>query len=287
AEHPCGEKWEQGGDAVEIRAKICEGPHAQTQDAPLGSVGCLDVVDLPPPVRVGLQVLASVFDPLDRPPVAYSKGSRGDLLAEKGSFRAETTPDIGIDDMNAVGWQAQRRGQGVARDEERLRGNPGGELSRLGVKVEQTSARLQRARGDALIDQAELDCATGLREGRRDVPTTGGHTVDFVGADLRVEEWGAGTYRFLGVGDDGQRLVVNLDEEAGVIGSVTGPSQHDSDRIAGIANGVCRQHAPLGLLGAGHRGRRQRWQLLAKLTTSMRREDPRACESAFSLDRTD
>src|SRR5262249_57973407 len=78
-----------------------------------------------------------------------------------------------------------------------------------------------------------------------------------------------------------------LDEEAGVIGSVTGLSQHDSDRIAGIANSVCRQHAPLRLLGAGHRGRRQRWQLLAKLTTSMRREDPRACESAFSLDRTD
>src|SRR5262249_11051590 len=157
-------------------------------------------------------------------PVAYRKGSRADLLAEQGGFRAETTPDIGIEDMNAVGWQSQRRGQGVARDEERLRGHPGGELSRLGVKVEQTSARLQRARGDALIDQAELDGAAGLREGRRDVSTTDGHTVDFVGADLRVEEGSAGTYRFLGVGDDGQRLVVNLDEQAGLIGSVTGLS---------------------------------------------------------------
>src|SRR5512146_1827033 len=111
-------------------------------------------------------------------------------------------------------------------------------MSRLRVEVEHASARLERAGGNTLIDEAEIDGTIGSCKGCLDVTTLNGHTVDFVSSDLWVEEGSAGAQRFLCVDDGRQRLIVHLDEEAGISSSITALSQYDGNRIASIAGDV-------------------------------------------------
>jgi hypothetical protein len=74
------------------------------------------------------------------------------------------------------------------------------------------------------------------------------------------------------IGDDGQRLIVYLDEEAGIRGNVATLGQHDSNGVTSITGNIYRQRAPLGLPGAGHGHALQRRHLAGKLPATMHRD---------------
>ncbi len=124
-------------------AQVADAAHFQTEQASIGLVRGLNIVNLPATLRLRLQVLAAALNPLHRASQADSQGRSHDLFAYKGPFRAKRAADLGIEDVNLRAVDTQEAGQRLPGGIDGLRREPGAQFAAGRIKVKQTGARLQ------------------------------------------------------------------------------------------------------------------------------------------------
>ncbi len=137
------------------------------------------------------------------------------------------------DHPDVVVGPAQGVGEQVAGHVRVLRGDPGGDLVALVTPVaglHEDGVALDGRGGDALVDHPGADDVVGRLE------RVGAVLVVAPGGDVRAEtlelQGSVVGYRRLDVGDDGQVVVVDVDQLGRVDGLRAGLRDHQGDRVA-------------------------------------------------------
>ena len=144
---------------------------------------------------------------------------------------AEPAADVRPDDAHVLGLEAEQTGEHVAVLVRRLGRAPGGQAPVL-PDADERRARLERARGHALADDATGDDDLAAVEQPLDA-------LPRAEADVRLV-----LERALGVDEGVQRLVVDEDELGGVGGAGSGLADDDGDDLAHVADDVGGQQRP-------------------------------------------
>ena len=208
----------------EERAVVGVGVHPDGEDLAVPAQRHLAVeVDVPGEPG-GDQVAGLVLDPLDRPLQQDRGQDRADVPGVDRHLVAEAAADVRRDDPDHVLGQFGDHRDRRPDDVRRLRGHVDGELRRGPVEVGDRPAALDRRRVRARVVQLQLGDQVGLREravgavGVADFPVVD----DVVGLVFLVvpDDRGALGDRLLRVDDDRQRLVVDVDRLARVLGDV-------------------------------------------------------------------
>ena len=242
----------------EERALVGVGVHPDGEDLAVGPQGHLRVeVHVAPEPRRG-QVAGLVLDPLHRLADQDRGQDRGDVAGVDRHLVAEAAADVRRHDPDHVLGQLRHERHGRPDDVRRLRGHVDGELAGARVVVGDRAAALDRRRVAARVVQLERGDDVGLRErplgggGVADLPAVAGVVVLaflVVADDRRVRGRG-----LLGVDDHGQRLVLDDDRLAPVLGDVRVVGDDDAHLLALEAHLVGGEHG-LGVVGErGHPG---------------------------------
>ena len=252
---PVGPGQARGGDrrtehaqAPAVGAHVGEDlrPHAEQ-----GSVAPrrqLDVVPLLARVGGGREVLAPGLHPLDRPGEAHGQQGQHQLFGVDLLLDAEPPADVRRHHADPVLVETEHVAQHVADRVGPLRGRPHGEVSGARVVGRHDAPGLQRDAAVALDVVAPArdhvrgaERGVGIADPLREV---GGQIVaQVIVQDGRVRSDGEP-----GVGNDGERVVLDPHRRGGVLGRVPIAGHHRRDRLADVANRVAR---PAG--GAGTR----------------------------------
>ena len=129
----------------------------------------------------------------------------------------------------------------------------------FGIPLGDRAARLDRVRDQAVVDHLELDHAGGLGERRVDRGRVAELPVEAqIARDVVMDQRLAGGGCRLGVGDHGQRVVLDVDQLGRVLGLRERLGDHEGDVIADVADAVGAEHGPqpVGALGAVPVGQR-------------------------------
>ncbi len=239
-------------------AVVGERAHPHAEDLAVAAQRQLTVqVDVPREAG-GDQVPGLVLDPLDRALQQDGGQDRADVAGIDGHLVAEAAADVGGDDPDHVlGQLGDQRDRG-ADDVRRLGRHVDGELRRGPVEVGDGAAALDRARVRPRVVQLEPRDQVRLREGPvgalgvPDLPVVDevAVLVFLVVPDDRRVLGG----RRLRVDHDRQRLVLDVDRLAGVLGDIGVVGDHARDLLALEPHLVGGQHR-LGVVGQrGHPG---------------------------------
>ena len=202
----------------------------------------------------GDQVAGLVLDPLDRALQQDRGQDRADVAGVDRHLVAEAAADVGGDDPDHVlGELGDQRDRGPD-DVRRLGGHVHGELRGGPVEVGDRPAALDRRRVRARVVQLQPRDHVGLGErpvgarGVADLPVVD----DVAGLALLVvaDDRGALGQRLPRVDDGRQRLVVDVDRLAGVLGDVRVVRDDAGDLLALEPHLVGGQHR-LGVVGQG------------------------------------
>ena len=236
----------------EERALVGDGVHADGEDLAVGAQGHLRVeVHVAAEARGG-QVAGLVLDPLHRLAEQDRGQDPGDVARVDRHLVAEAAADVGRHDPDHVLGQLGHERHGRADDVRRLGGHVHGELAGARVVVGDRAAALDRRRVAARVVQLERGDDVGLRErplgggGVADLPAVAG----VVGLPLLVvaDHRRVGRRRLLRVDDRGQRLVLDVDRLAPVLGDVRVVGDDDAHLLALEAHLVGGEHG-LGVVG--------------------------------------
>ncbi len=192
------------------------------------------------------QVAGLVLDPLHRP-LQQDRGQDGaDIAGIDRHLVAEAAADVRRDDPDHVlGQLGDQRDRG-ADDVRRLRRHVHRELGRGPVVVRDRAAALDRRRVRARIVQLQLRDGVRLRE--RAVGAARVADLPVVDDVVELVDRRALGDRLLGVHDDRQRLVVDVDGLARVLGDVRVVGDDAGDLLALETHLVSGQHG-LGVIG--------------------------------------
>ena len=198
------------------------------------------------------QVAGLVLDPLHRLAEQDRGQDRRDVAGVDRHLVAEPAADVRRHDPDHVLGQLRDERHGRPDDVRRLRRHVDGELAGARVVVGDRAAALDRRRVAARVVQLERGHDVGLRErplggrGVADLPAVAG-VVDLavlvVADDRRVRRG-----RLLRIDDGGQRLVLDVDGLAPVLGDVRVVGDDDAHLLALEAHLVGGQHR-LGVVG--------------------------------------
>ena len=168
------------------------------------------------------------------------------------------------------------------------------EHARPGVVRGGEAARLHRDAGVTLDGEALGDAPLGGRERARRVTGARHQALDDVAAGRRMKNRHARIARAPRVGDDGQRLPVDLDQLERVLGEVAARGDHEGDRLADVADYTggerrlqARGRADPRALTKPHRDARDRPEIVRRdhredardRARRMRRERPRCAHA--------
>ena len=228
-----------------VGAQIEPDAVAHAQHRPVAPRGDLDLVHLVARVAGRHHVLAAVLRPLDGP--ARDNGGRRDqqVLGIARRLGAEATAHIGGDDANLVGRQTERRDEPLLDEVDDLGRVPRRQRFVARVPLGDHAARLDRHAHVALDLEALLHRDVGLGERRGGIAEAGLEEDGDVVAPLRVDDLRPRLGARDHLRDDGQRLVLDLDQLAAVFSErATGGQDHRHD-LADEAHAVPR-HGELG-----------------------------------------
>ncbi len=228
---------EGDGQAVGvIRAGVVQEFVAHPQDAPVAGDCDLGVVDLTSFLGGGEEVLAPVFDPLDRPvQLDRPPGDKNFLGQEHHDLGAKGAAYERCDHSNLGLGQAQDLGQAVAHGDGRLGRVPHGQMLAFLIPVGNDTSVLHCPRRAPINDDAPLDDQVGPLSRRRVVALILNQVGSQVGIQVFVDERGVWLEGFLQVRRNFQRLVINHDVLQGVFGDVVAFGVDDSDCLANVA----------------------------------------------------
>ena len=219
----------------EERAVVGEHLHAQAGDLPALERQLAVHVVVAGEARRD-EVSGAVLHPLDRPSDEERRGRGDDVAGVDRHLVPEAAAEVGRDDADLLLGQARDEGEERPVDVRSLRRHVDGRLPRGRVDVRDAAAALERRRVAARVERVELDDLVRLGEGL---------VRGLLVARLPVVDVVVGL-PFLLVADDGrallegllrgrdrlQRLVVDVDQLAGVLGDVGGLGDHRRHLLA-------------------------------------------------------
>ena len=195
-------------------------------------------------------MLAAVFDPFHRPPEVLADGGQSDILAVDEPLQAEGPAHVAAQDAHAFHRMADHVGKVVPEPLGRLAGGVIGELARPRVVVGDRASSLHGHVGQAVLAERRLHDPVRFGEGALQVTVGAGDVVDDVVAHV-VEQWRAGRVQSGGVGGDGgQRVIVNRDQLARVLGQAAAVGDDNGHQVSDQSHPVRRQGVELWLLHA-------------------------------------
>ncbi len=235
--------------------------------------------------RCSSQMLGAILDPLDGiSQRAAHRGKQHDI-GEHRLLDAEAAAAVGRrDEAQPIAGNLQRAGHQGLQHERALEVGPHGEAIGRLLELGDDAEGFHRRRGVARIGVGELDHAIGLREGAVGIAVAEAAAVDGVRPGLVVQQRRAVGGRVRDAGRRGQRLVVDLDQLAGVLGDVARVRDHHGDRLADVAHAICREWI-VRYRRAHHR--RDRPDRALKLGTGDDAHDAREGAGACCVDVTD
>ena len=247
-------RLQAGGERIgRVGAGIDGGLAVERQQAAVGvGVGREDVVVLAA-VGVGGEAFAAVLDPPERrAELARGPGER-DLLGQQDALVAEAAADIGRDHADLALVQPQAFGEARAHDVRLLRRGVHDELAEPRLPLGDHAAALERAHGLARGAQLARDGDGGLGLDGLEVDVDGGGEKEVV-APVLVHQRRARLAAGQHVGDDGQRIEIELDLGGEVFG--LGPRRRDAhgDELADVAHLAGGEHRLHRGLEARQRG---------------------------------
>ena len=213
-----------------------EEPVAEAEDLAVAGGRDLDVVELLARVGGALEVLAPGLDPLEG--AAEPLGDEGDeeVLRVDRALGAEAAADVGRRHPDPVGRFAQRLGEDALEPVRDLRRAPDGEAAAR-VGNGEHAPRLERHPRAALdADPPAHDHGRG-GEGALDVADRDPELDRHVVAEIGVDHGRRSREAALDVGDGGERLPVDLDKVARVLGEVAVRGHDDRDGLADVPDG--------------------------------------------------
>ena len=172
-------------------------------------------------VQARHEVLAAILDPLDGPADQLAGQHSVELLGDHEHLLPEAATDVLHDHPHAVLRQIARPGEEAAGAVRALRRQPDDELLAVPVPVGDDTTRLHRHAQIAVLRERLGDDVSRVREDPLELGVLdGGHQVSHVGAELRMDERRALGQRLLHVKHGRERVDVDDDELAGVLGDV-------------------------------------------------------------------
>ena len=230
------------GEAVAQRHDRAVAPHAD-----------LDLVVLLSRVVRRHQVLAPVLDPLHGAPQSHGRPRHDEVLGIEFAAHAEAAADLELDEVDQMLGMAEQVGQDAPVEVRDLGDAPEREHPRSRIVGGREPARLHRHAGVTLDREALGETALGGGKPALRVAGARLQPLDDVSAGGGVEHRHARIGRAARVGDDGQKLPVDLDQLQRVLGEIAAGRDHEGDRLADVADesgGEGRLQAGVGA-GAG------------------------------------
>ena len=212
--------------------------------------GDLDGVDLLALLGGGEEVLEAILDPLDRPAQAAGQPADERLLRIEARLGPEAAAHVRRrDHAHPVLGQVEQIGEHGADRVRRLGGVPDGEGVERLVVARDDAAALHRVAAAAHHPEGLAQRVVGGGEGALGLADA----LDDVGRDvvaqLVVDQRRAGGERGRRGGDDGQGVVLHLDEVARVLGERARLGDHGRDHLADVAD--LRRRAACGARRGG------------------------------------
>ena len=221
-----------------VRAQVHPDAVAHREHGAVAPGAQLDVVHLVARVRRAHHVLAPVLRPLHRAPALDGGHGDQEVLRVPARLGPEPAAHVGGDHSHLVGGQLEGAGQPLLHEVHDLRGVPGGERAVARVPLRDHAARLDGHAHVALHVEALAHHHVGAAHGRVGVAEARREPHRHVVAPLGEQE---GRAR-LGGGDHvhrrRQRLPVDLDELAGVLGEGAAVRHDHGDDLAHVARHV-------------------------------------------------
>ena len=207
---------------------------AHAQDGAVLLEGEFDLVDLVPTLAHIHQALLAGLDPLHRSPQLHGQVTGDDLLAvQRGLGTKRAAHVLGHDHAELVMRNFEILGQQVALDVRSLGGEPQGQtLSR--VVRGQTTACLHRLAASAVAAKAFADDQVCLGKSSACVSSSDVLMIEDIVSPLGIEARGVGPQGVLGVEDDGQGVVVDIDQLQSICERVLVARDRRHERIADI-----------------------------------------------------
>ena len=189
---------------------------------------------------VGDEAFEAIGDEFHRPLEQFRQRHRRHLVGIDMNLDAERAADIFGDHAHLMQFEREMLGEDVLRHVRRLRAVIDGEPLVAGIPVGDDSARLVGHAGMAAEYEGRL--RDGVRLGKGRVGIAGGERAleREIVAELGMDHRRRRIERGFGVGDGGERLVLDLDQRAGVFRFGARPCHH-------------RAHCFALPAGAGHR----------------------------------
>ena len=258
------------GAIVEDPAEIGVGLRLQRRDGAVALPSQLDVGHVVSPVCRSGVVLAPRLLPLDRPPDLLGQSRHQHVLVVQEDLRAEAAADVGRDATHLRLRDPEDEGcHQQAHDVWVLRAHPDRVLACRRLVCGGRATDLHRVGDKPLVDQPLLDNDLGLfeRSVSRLRVSDGPVHRDIAGRVLvQLERTFRG--RVLDVDDDVERLPVDVDQLAGVLGRGLALCHYGGDAGAGEGDAVdleCARGVDEVLHAAGLPGARKRRQMLEVL----------------------
>ena len=211
--------------------------HPEAEEFAVLVKGQLGVADIVAGVLVGLDRLAALASPFDRPAQFLRRDQHEPMLRVLPALCAEPAADIAGNDADlAFGNFENTRRQRLAHPVRVLHIGAEGEALLAPVPHADRTARLHEMRIDPADDIAALDDVRRLGEGRGGRGLVAGleQVRDVVRALIPYR--GPSLGRLGGVGDRGQSLVINVDQLGGILRQRQRLRDDKGDRFADIAH---------------------------------------------------
>ncbi len=226
---------------ADVGAEIGDEPVAQRDDRAVAAHADLDLVVLLPRVVGRHQVLATILDPLHRPAQAHRRPRHHEVLGIELAAHAEAAAHLELEEVDQVLRMAEQVGEHPPVEVRHLGHAPQGEHARPRIVRGREPPRLHRDAGVALDGEALGETPLGGRERVCRIAGARHQPLDDVAAGGRMEDRHARIARAARVGDDGQRLPVDLDELERVLGEVAAGGDHEDNRLADVPDHARRE----------------------------------------------
>ena len=235
-----GQDGDGGRGHKEVGAEVGDDPDTNPQQCAILAGGGLKVDAVASPMETE-HVFLAALDPLNGTAQLYCKVGYGQFLGEKASLLAISSAYIGTDHPDGVEGAFQEMSQVLAYLVGVLRRVPDSQQVGPSVVFRQQATRLHGRRGQALHVELLADDAVRRGEGRVKVTAGVDGTQDLVGSEVLMNNRCAIAGRRQRVNNGGKYFVVDVHQVDSILGGVDVVSQHDGDRLTGVAGLVHRQ----------------------------------------------
>ncbi len=206
-------------------------------------------------LRRGEHVLEAVLEPAHGPRHAPRDERDQDVLRIDDELGAEAPADVGRDHAHLVRRQVEEIRDELADLVRHLGGRPHRELAERGIPVRHEPARLHGLAPAASDAKRERGDARRRAKRGLDVPAGQGDPSGHVVGDVVVDGGRSGRERLGG----GERLVLDLDQLARVLGGVAAVRHHGGHRLADEPRAVAGEQGEVAAAKLGvrrHHGER-------------------------------